>query len=161
MEDLANRVLPNFLHEDFWCEEGIDSIVLASLKAAGQPIIKALGKWEGPTGTCGSKSSWARCGGFVGNSIKAAKRSAYTWTDELEPELCGRCADERFHPESSLGAVELTGLPHPRSVHVALAGCAFKRSLLIHQNSRSDPKRSELTVHVTCATTGHIARQAN
>ena len=94
MEELANRGLPNFLHENFWREEGIDSVLLAGLKAGGQAIFQAVGKVERMYRDLRVEVVWARVRRLRKQCRKRPRKGVrYTWTNELEQELLARCAD--------------------------------------------------------------------
>lgn len=93
MEELANRGLPSFLHEEFWREEGVDSVLLAGLKAGGQAIFKAVGKVERMYRDLRVEVIWARVRRLRRQFHKRQRKGVrYTWTDELDQELRGRCA---------------------------------------------------------------------
>jgi hypothetical protein len=94
MEELANRGLPNFLHEDFWHKEGIDPILLAGLKAGGHAIFRAVGKVERMYRGLRVEVIWARVRRLRKQCRERPRKGVrYTWTDKLEQELLGRCAD--------------------------------------------------------------------
>ena len=94
MEGLANRGLPNFLHDEFWREEGIDPILMAGLKAGGQAIFLAVGKVERMYRDLRVEVIWARVQRLrKQSSRKRGKGARCTWTKEQEQELQARCAD--------------------------------------------------------------------
>jgi hypothetical protein len=93
MEGLAKRGLPNFLHDEFWREEGIDPILLAGLKAGGQAIFQAVGKVERIYRDLRVEVIWARVRRLRKQSRrKQSTRARCKWTNELEQELQARCA---------------------------------------------------------------------
>ena len=95
MEKLANHGLPKFLHEDFWREEGIDSVLLAGLKTGGQAIFQAVGKVGKMHRELRVEVIWARVRRLRKQCRKRSpKGMRCTWTNELEQELRGRCAIE-------------------------------------------------------------------
>jgi len=94
MEDLANRGLPDFLHDEFWREQGIDPILMAGLKAGGQAIFHAVGKVEKMYRDLRVEVIWARVRRLRRQCRnERQKRKRCTWTEELDHELLVRCAD--------------------------------------------------------------------
>jgi hypothetical protein len=93
MEELANRAMPDFLREEFWREEGIDSVLLAGLRAGGQAIFQAVGKVERMYRDLRVEVIWARVRRLrKQRRNKRRKGVRYPWTKELEQELLARCA---------------------------------------------------------------------
>jgi hypothetical protein len=67
---------------------------MTGLKAGGQAIFQAVGKVERMYRDLRVEAIWARVRRLRRQFRKRqGQRVRYRWTDELEQELCGRCAD--------------------------------------------------------------------